>query len=153
MLAGKVLNWLELNVLRGADNGAGILESVIQHVDRRGQYRIAAHWIIRLVRTGQKSVEACTVNVSSAGFCCLCPEPFFAGETLIALLEIPELGPDRQLETLVLRCEVVVLRAEVLVENSQWRVAGRILDYSVLSSGSATSSFSVRYQAVVPPGI
>lgn len=126
-------------MFRVVHNGAGTLEQIGQPVDRRAYRRIAAHWIFRLARSNEKAVDARTVNISSAGFCCHCTEPFSPGEILLALLEIPGLSADRQLETLVLRCQAVVLRAEILAESSQWRIAGRILDYSVLSTGRATS--------------
>jgi hypothetical protein len=104
--------------------------------DRRKRQRVVVSWPLRVWKAHEPCLEICTVNVSSGGFYCLCPQPFSPGETLIAVLEIPGAGSDRELEKLLLRCEVLVLRVETLIESRNYGTACRILDYSVLRNGS-----------------
>lgn len=104
--------------------------------NRRKRQRVVVSWPLRVWKAHEPCLEICTVNVSSGGFYFFCPQPFSPGEALIAVLEIPGAGPDRESEKLLLRCEILVLRVETSIESTNYGTACRILDYSVLRNGS-----------------
>ncbi len=100
--------------------------------DRRKRQRVIVQWPVRIWRRNEHVLDACTVNISSGGLYCICPGPLSPGDTLIAILEIPGSSADRERPKLMLRCEILVLRVETLADNSQFGVACRIMNYSVL---------------------
>jgi hypothetical protein len=100
--------------------------------DRRKRQRVAVQWPLRLWRTHEHILDTCTVNVSSGGFYCVCSQPLSPGEALIAVLEIPACGTDGESQKLVLRCEVLVLRVERVIDSCNCGVACRIINYSVV---------------------
>ncbi len=91
-------------------------------------------------RVHELIIDTFTVNISSGGFYCLSCQPFSPGETLIAVLEIPGPGADGESERLVLRCEVLVLRVQALIDSANCGVACRTINYSVLRAAGMTSS-------------
>jgi hypothetical protein len=103
--------------------------------ERRKRERLPAQWPVRLWRDFANFVEALTLNVSSHGLYCRCPQPFSAGERVIAFLEIPIAHAGRECHRLVLRCEVYVLWVEALIDRCEWGLGCEILDYSVARDG------------------
>lgn len=117
---------------------AGIVESFIGRIgDRRKRQRLVVQWPLRLWRNGEHIVDTFTVNVSSGGFYCICRQRFSPGETLLALLEIPKPGTDRESSKIVLCCEALVLRVEIVADTGDFGIACRIVTYSVFRPKSA----------------
>lgn len=112
----------------------------VRIADRRKRRRLAVQWPVRMWRMHKQVLDTYTVNVSSSGFYCVCSQPLSPGETLIAVLEIPGPGGDREFQKVVLRCGVLVLRIETLTHSCNCGIAFRILNYSVLREASIASS-------------
>lgn len=109
--------------------------------DRRKRPRLAVQWPLQLWRVAEHVLETFTINVSSSGFYYPSTQPFSVGESLVALLEIPGAAADREFQNVVLRCEVIVLRVEMLVDTRNYGVACRVTDYSVLTRDPSSAAF------------
>ena len=95
--------------------GAGILETFGGRIaDRRKRQRAVVEWPLRLWRAHQHVLDSYTVNVSSRGLYCCSPQPFSPGEALVGVLEIPGLGAQFESRKLLLRCELLVMRVDLL---------------------------------------
>ncbi len=100
---------------------------------------MVVQWPVRMWRVHEHLLDTYTVNVSSGGFYCVCSQPFSPGEMLIAVLEIPGACGDREPQKLLLRCEVLVLRIETVIDSCDCGIACRIINYSVLRARSMAS--------------
>lgn len=101
--------------------------------DRRRRARLSLTYSVRLRRPGASSrIEAKTENVSCEGFLFTTDCVFSPREVLECELVIPGeangVGTDRDI---VLRCRAEVIRIVPQAENSAFRVACRLADYTV----------------------
>lgn len=111
--------------------------------NRRLRPRIVVQWPLYVWRGHEHLFDTVTMNVSSGGFYCLCTEPFSPGENLTAVLEMPGHGTDQQSGKLILRCDIVVLRVETVIDNRSYGVACRIRDFSVLRPAPPTLEYDL----------
>lgn len=103
---------------------------------------MAVQWPLRLGRPHEPVLDTCTANVSSGGFYFRSTQAFLAGESLVAVLEIPNPSRDFGLQNLTLHCEVLVVRVETLTGGGSTGIACRIIDYSVLKAcGMASEGY------------
>lgn len=107
--------------------------------DRRKRQRLALRWPLKLWRGQEPAINTHTANVSADGFYCLSSAPFSPGDVVTALLQISGIPRDLVYDSLVIRCEVVVVRTEELANTDAHGVACRIVKYSVLQNAAGTS--------------
>lgn len=99
--------------------------------ERRNRRRIRLHWPIQLLlRSARKAISCTTLNVSSDGFYCVCPEAFERGEVIRCLIAIPSFGSG----DLRLRCSVRVVRVERDFANGGYGMGCQILQFSITRS-------------------
>jgi hypothetical protein len=96
--------------------------------ERRNRRRIRVHWPIQLLlRSARRAISSTTLNVSSDGFYCLCPEAFERGEVIRCLIAIPCCGSGN----LRLHCRIRVVRVERDHANGGYGMGCQILQFSV----------------------
>jgi hypothetical protein len=111
--------------------GAGRF-AVLDHVQRRERrscVRSKLRWSVLLRDRHGESLESVTENLSSHGFHCLCPAPFSCGELLLCWLTVPTHDPSGTKKTMVLECDVRVVRTEAAPVEGMFGVACRIEGY------------------------
>ena len=95
--------------------------------ERRNRRRIRVHWPIQLLlRSAPRAISSTTLDVSSDGFYCLCPEAFERGEVIRCLIAIPCCGSGN----LRLRCRDP--RGARRTRSCEWRIWDGLPDPSVL---------------------
>jgi hypothetical protein len=119
LLAGEThlsgLNWVEMG-------------------ERRNYERIPLHCTVALWNPREGGVTSTTTeDLSSEGFYCLCEEPYAPGERLQATLEVPcTYWSSHRAGSLVLHCEVEVMRVVLRGSEENFGVAFRVNDYVVI---------------------
>ena len=112
---------------RGASASA-VLEHGQQR-ERRACVRTKLRWSVLLQDRHGNWVESVTENLSSHGFHCLSHAPFSCGDLLLCWLTIPTHDPTRATRTLLLECDVRVVRTEAAPTEGLFGVACRIENY------------------------
>ena len=138
----------------GHDGWAEVDSPVLSHrPERRKRERTTVRWPVRLFRNGgQDAVDTITRNLSSGGFYCLSPLAFVPGESIDCTLLLPAHNSTGR--TLVLICQVHILRVEAIVEavndESSFGIACRIEDYHFSDPDPAHNETGARSTTVYP---
>jgi hypothetical protein len=107
----------------------------VQRRERRACVRTKLRWPLLLRDRHGESIESVTENLSSHGFHCFCPTPFSCGELLLCWLMVPTHDPSRNRGTLMLECDVRVVRTEAAAGEGIFGVACRIEGYRFACAG------------------
>jgi hypothetical protein len=102
-------------------------------IDRRNHERIRLRCPVSLWKSTEGTfVRTETENLNCRGFFCYSTEPYLPGDDLQATVEVPErFRNDRGTGSLVLRCQVEVVRIERL--QAKYGVACQVKDYTVIA--------------------
>jgi hypothetical protein len=128
MSAKALRNYSPLETAVGSSARPADFERV-QPLERRSSVRTKVHWPVLLRYRSSESVESVTENLSKQGFYCLSQVPIPPDEPLLCWLILPTHDPTGKRTSVVLECDVRVVRSDPGVRDGLFGLACRIDDY------------------------
>jgi hypothetical protein len=97
--------------------------------ERRTRSRTLVHWPVLFRYRQSEALETITENLSSQGFYCLSRIPIPLGEAMLCWLTVPTHDPSAKSGTILLECNVRVVRSDAADVEGSYGIACRIDDF------------------------
>ena len=128
----------------GAYKGATLLDRTgcLSCAERRRNLRAGLHWTVYLLFNGSgHPLRTVTRDINKDGFYCSLNQPVTPGERIECDIVVPGHGSPDPNDVVYLRCRAHAVRVEKIEGSSEFGLACRIEDYSVIRSSVARPSF------------
>jgi len=102
-------------------------------MERRRIPRAALNWTVHVAANGFKCpISTTTRDISRDGFYCLLRNPLTPGERIECDIVVPTHSTRDSTDTAYLRCRAMVVRVEQTESETEFGVACRIEEYSIV---------------------
>ena len=127
-----------------ADNGTTLFDRTggQSGAERRKNVRARLHWTVYLVFDGTgRPLRTTTRDINKDGFYCSLNQPVRPGQRIECDIVVPGHGSPDPIDVVYLRCRAQAVRVEKIEGSSEFGLACRIEDYSVIRSSGTRLNF------------